>query len=95
MNEGSIRPHASGIHKSQTPVIESTLCKIATILYNLVRLLKDFQILKVKLRLLMSGQVGFPDRRDVGGGVRTRSSGQTAFENQLNASVRQMSVFLH
>lgn len=60
MNEGSIRPHASGVHKSQTLVIESTLCKIATILCNLVRLLKDFQILKVKLKLLMSGQVGFP-----------------------------------
>lgn len=55
MNEGSKRPHASGIHKCQTPVIEATLCKIATILDNLVRLLKEYQILKVKLRLLMSG----------------------------------------
>lgn len=61
MNESSIHPHASGIHKSQALVIESTLCKIATILYNLVRLLKDFQILKVKLRPLMSGQDGSPN----------------------------------
>lgn len=93
MNEGSIRPHASSIHKSQTPVIESTLCKIATILYNLVRLLKDFQILKVKLRLLMSGQVGFPDRRDVGGSKDKKF--RTDSFRKLNASFRQMSVFLH
>lgn len=64
MNEGSIRPSASGIHKRQTLVIESTLCKIATILDNLVSLLKEYQIVKVKLRLLMSGQDGSPDRLD-------------------------------
>lgn len=49
MNEGSIRPHASGIQKCQTLVIEFTLCKIASILDNLVSLLKEYQILKVKL----------------------------------------------